>query len=69
MNRGTFMLLLICLASIISFAKSDTLIRKSNNQIAFSKDIFQTHSSGTVLIDEVNYGLLAVEKPDSKSMF
>ncbi len=69
MNRGTLMLLLICLASIISFAKSDTLIRKSNNQITFSKDIFQTHSSGTVVIDEVNYGLLAVENKESKFVF
>lgn len=69
MTRGTFMLLLICLASIISFAKSDTLIRKSNKPVASSTDIFKTCSSGTVIIDEVNYGLLAAEKPDSKSMF
>ncbi len=63
MTRGTFMILLICLASIISFANSDTLIRRNHHSAVFSKDIFQAHSSGTVIVDEVNYGMLAVENP------
>ncbi|MFA6151191.1 MAG: hypothetical protein WC716_07725 [Chitinophagaceae bacterium] len=69
MTKGTFMLLLICLASIISFAKSDTLLRRNSNSFTFSKDIFKTRSSGTVIIDEVNYGLLAIERPGSKFIF